>query len=478
MSENSNTPANRRAASGPKFDVRTTEDFMAIVLSCTVPPRTPEILVARIRNEMADLGVESDAQLDEAIARYKAAIPSGPHLEDIILLEGVPPTSPIDESIKWNGNFHAKGFVVDPHTGKADYRRKLADVSVAQDQLLAEIIPAVPGESGKDVFGRMVPPRAPRPAKIREGKNVRFEPTERCFYAETAGRIRYVGGVLFVDDVFRVAGDVGLRTGNINHPGALVVSRDILSGAEVIALGDIDVGENIEDATVESGGNITVHGGISCKERCLIKVAGDLHARYIRNVDIEAGGDIFIEREINQCNIKARGAVSVRNGRIVGGSILALRGIETGDLGSDACIPATLTVGKDFTMENTLAEKRATLESSRQLVLKLRDAVAPLRAKKHALTPALKQRLVQLLDELSKREAEFQTVDRELNDIFRDTHAAAKYRILVHGKIYPDNMVQVGAQSKKIKDGVPGPVRVGLKQGKLAFFRMKENESL
>ena len=468
----------KRGASGPGFDLRPTDDFMALLLSCTVPPRNAETLIARIRNELADLGVATEERLDEAIARYEKALPSGPHLEDIVLLEGVPPTPPIDESIKWNGNFHAKGFVIDPDTGRADYRRKVADVSVEANQLLAEVIPGQIGKNGQDVFGRVVPPRDPRPAKIREGKNVRYNPAERSFYAETSGRIRYVGGVLAVDDVFRITGDVGLRTGNINHPGALVVTRDIQTDSQVVATGDIDVGENVEDAEVESGGCLTVQGGISCKERGVIRVAGNLHARFIRNADIEAGGDVYIDREINQCRIRTRGAVVVKQGRIVGGSIMALGGVETGDIGSDACIPCEIIVGKDYTMEAAVAEKKAALESARQLVLKLRDAVAPLRAKQHALTPPLKQRLVQMQAELEKREAEFQALDKALNEIFRATHAAANNQIFVQGKIYPDNLVQLGAQVKKIKDLVPGPLRIALKKGKLAFFRLKGGETL
>ena len=393
----------RRGTSGPGFDLRPSEDYMALLLTCTLPPRNIDIIVGRIRNELGDLGISTEERMNEALERFHKAVPQGPHLENVVLLEGMPPAPPLDESIRWNGNFLAKGFVVDPETGKADYRRKVADVSVTSGQVLAEIIPGQPGKNGHDVFGRVVPPRAPRAVAIHEGKNVRFEPGRRSYTAGVSGRIRFVEKVLSVDDVFRVDGDAGLRTGNINHPGALIVGRDIQCDTEIVASGDIDVGENIEDATVESGGNITVQGGISCKVKGVIKVAGNLHARFMRNAVIEAGGDIFIDREINQCHIRTRGAVIVKHGRIVGGSIIALKGIETGDLGSDACIPAEIIVGKDYTMETLIAEKRAAVESSKSVVLKLRDAVAPLRSKRDSLTPPMKQKLALMLDELQKR---------------------------------------------------------------------------
>ncbi|MCF6286132.1 MAG: FapA family protein, partial [Candidatus Hydrogenedentes bacterium] len=349
---------------------------------------------------------------------------------------------------------------------------------VEKDQLLAEIVPSAPGQNGQDVFGRMVPAREPRPAPIREGKNTRFETAGQRYFAETSGQVRYLDDVLFVDDVFRVKGDAGLRTGNIDHPGALIIERDIQSDMVVKASGDIDIGENIEDAIVESGGNITVHGGISCKERGVIKVAGNLHARFIRNTDIDAGGDIYVDGELNQCNIRTRGAVIVKQGRIVGGSIIALKGVETQDLGSEACIPGNVTVGKDYTMEATVAKMKSEVESARELVLKLRDTIAPLRAKRDSLTPRMQQQLAQLTEELKKREATYDQQDKSLKSIFTATKRAAVPHIYVHGTVYPDNLIQVRAQVKKIKETVAGPLRFSLRKGKFSVFRLKDGESL
>lgn len=478
MTENSDTTAARRGASGPGFDLRPTEDYMALLLTCTMPARNRDLILTRVRAHLVDLGISDSERLDEAMGRLENAIPSGPNLEDVVLLEGMPPTPPVDESITWGGNFHAKGFVIDPNTGRADYRRKLADVSVSQGQLLAEVVPGSPGESGQDVFGRFVPPREPRTANIREGKNVRFEPGTRRYFAAESGRIRYVQGMLSVDDVYRVKGDAGLRTGNIDHPGALIVDRDIQTDTVVRAKGDIDVGENIEDAHVESGGNIMVNGGISCKTRGTIKVAGSLHARFIRNADIIAGGDVYVESEINQCMIKTRGCVIARQGRVVGGHITALKGIETQNLGSDGCIPGEFIVGRDYTMEATVKAKKEELESIREVVMKMRNTIAPLRAKRDALTPRMITQFEQLSAELSKREALFKEKDRELQAIFTATRRAAVCHVYVHGTLFPDNLVQLGPQSKKIRETVPGPLRLSLRKGKFGVFKLKGDEGL
>jgi uncharacterized protein len=478
MSKKSESAAAKRGSAGPGIDVRPSDDFMKLLISCTIPPREAESILSRIRSALVDLGVRSEERLDEAMARLDKATAQNPVLEDVILLEGVPPEPPRDEGIKWHGNFHVKGFVIDPVTGRADYRRTLADVSVKQDQLLAEIIAGSPGENGQDVFGRLVPPRDPRPVTVFEGINVRFDQSSRRYYAVTAGRVRFVDNRLSVDDIYRIKGDAGLRTGNIDHPGALVVDRDIQSETEIRADGDIDVGENIEDALVVSGGNITVQGGISCKERGTIRVAGNLHARFIRNADIDALGDVFVDSEINQCNIRTRGSVIVREGRIVGGTTFALKGVEVQDLGSDACIPGETIVGKDYTVEATVNQRKAELESTKALVLRLRDQVAPLRAKRDSLTPPLQQQLAKLQAELKKREAAFKKQDKALKAVFTATKKAAVAHVYVYGTLFPDNLIQVSAQVKKIRERVSGPLRLSLRKGKFSVFKLKEGEIL
>jgi hypothetical protein len=110
--------------------------------------------------------------------------------------------------------------------------------------------------------------------------------------------------------------------------------------------------------------------------------------------------------------------------------------------------------------------------------MKLRDAVAPLRTKRDSLSPPMKQKLAQLLDELQKREAVFAAQERELEGLFRSIHASANNHIFVHGRIYPDNLLQVGAQVKKIREGVPGPLKVALRDGKLVFLKLKVGENL
>ncbi|MCH7865430.1 MAG: DUF342 domain-containing protein, partial [Proteobacteria bacterium] len=203
------------------------------------------------------------------------------------------------------------------------FRSRLGDgASVEEGQHLATVSPPISGKEGKDVFGNRVKVRRAQKARIRTGKNVRKE-GEWDYYADCAGRIRWEGHALHVDNVYTIPGDVDLKTGDVTHPGAVIVQKDVGEGAEIVADGDVEVYGIVEKATIKCGGSLTVRGGIVGGENCTIKVGGSLQALYIMDAHVEAVGDVEVEKEILQSVLTTDGNVLIPRGRIVGGRIAA-----------------------------------------------------------------------------------------------------------------------------------------------------------
>ncbi len=75
-----------------------------------------------------------------------------------------------------------------------------------------------------------------------------------------------------------------------------------------------------------------------------------INAKYIDGGDIQADKDIVVEREIINSTLHTFGAVVVPKGRIVGGEIVALRGIYVGRAGSKSYTPTLLVAGEDFSV--------------------------------------------------------------------------------------------------------------------------------
>jgi uncharacterized protein (DUF342 family) len=450
-----------------------TDDRLEVRVNCTIPVNGTADEVKRVRAELVEIGISDEAMLEEASQRLEAAAATSLKLEEVVLLEGVPPVPPVDGTIEWKGDFHKDGFVVDSKTDLIDYRQPAAERSVSEGQALARVIPPVPGKDGVDVLGRTIEPRSPHPARIKEGTNVRFEPGEDTYYAKENGRIRYVGGRLSVDTVFKITGNVGLKSGNINHPGALVVNQDIQSGSKVDAAGDIDVGGCLEDAEVSTGGNLTVRGGIAGRTQCKIKVAGTLRANFLQNATIEAGGDVIVTHEIDQCTISALGAVVIPDGRIVGGEVNALAGIEARQLGSTACVTTILITGKDKRIETRIKEKQDELKTLNETRKKFDDKLAPLRRRISTLQGKAKEQVALLIQGARKLDIQAEGFQRQLDAIFEESRRARDKKILVHQQIFPGVKVHIGPMSSTVQSELRGAVKVEIKNKEIRFSKPK-----
>lgn len=465
------SPARKPTFSKP-YDLRLSEDRMNLFIDCTITPETKDTVITDICAELMAMGIRDDEYVTSAAQRLSELVEQGPEITHYLLLQGRPPMPPKHGEIIWAQEFFAKGFEIDPVTGAADYRRKLAKLSVVEGQLLATVIPPVPGENGRDLLGRIVPAEKPRRAIVRAGSNVSHHDVDDTFYATRDGCIRFVGGVLSVDDVFVISGSVDLDTGHIKHPGALIVEQNIESQAQVDTEGDIEVHGYVENARVKTEGNLSVQGGITGSR---LIIAGSLHAKYLQNCYVEAGGDIFVDREIDQSEIKACGGVHVLKGRIVGGNVTALGGIETDQIGSDAYIRTTLIAGEDYTLSDRLAEKEREVEARKQTLAHIVERIEPFKERGKALTPRMRESLKQLLEEAAKIKKAIQVIEDEMEEMRADSKARARCEVVARRLLLPDAFIRCGPLSILVKDIVEGPIKASIRDGKLVLIKMRSH---
>lgn len=450
------------------MELRVSEDkLQLVVMDCEVPPDGVDAVKENLYEKLTEVKAADEAfRID--LESWLTEHAEGGKIEEAILYEGVPPKPPDHGRIEWEGDFFTPGFYQDPETGALDYRRPKAQPNVEDGQLLARVIPPTPGEAGIDVLGKMIPPEEPREAVIRAEKNVRVEGYE--YYSTMNGRIRWASDGLSVDEVLTIEGDVGLETGHIKHPGALEVRGDILEGCEVEADGDIEIGGMIEPAQIRAGGRLVVRGGIAGNEDHLITVKGDIEAKYILDANIESHGDIKVEKEIDQAHIKTRGAIEVESGRIVGGDILALKGVTTQQAGSDAVIRTVITVGEDFTLAKKIAElekRRVALDESRS---KIYRAIEPLKRHIDSLPKARKMAVVKLAEQFKQVDQELHEVVEELSGIRHEASDRAVHKVVVNGTVFPEAMFVIRGEPYRIKENQQGPLQAIFSDGEVRLL--------
>ena len=457
------------------FKLLMSGDRMTLYIDCAISRETLEALTSEVCAELGRMGVGADAYLSRAAERLAEAVDQGPQLEDFVLLEGKHPTPPREGEMVWSDAYFEKGFEVNPKTGVMDYRRPRGRRSVGKDEHLATLHPPMSGEDGRDLMGKAIATGKPRPFRVRAGSNVRFDEVDGKFYSRKDGRIRFVGNVLSVDDVYTVNGSVGLKTGHIKHPGALVVTQNVEAEAEVQVLGDIEVHGYVENAEITTKGRLMVHGGITGGPKCRIRAEGGVHARYIQLADIESNGDIVVEHEIDQSNIKTRGAIIVTHGRIVGGEISALGGIETDQIGSEAFLRTNLTVGEDYTIRQLMDARKSQLDMHRDNLNRISERLAPLKSRGPSLPPKLRELAIGLVEEATKINGAIKQLEEELETIRAESQSQMKKEIIVHKRILPDVFFHIPPLTLLLQNQMDGPVRVKIHDGKLCLIRMYEN---
>ena len=267
---------------------------------------------------------------------------------DYVLAVGTQPVHGRDAKIEYFFNTSKNLQPKRNEDGSVDYKELNTISHVKKGDLLARLIKEDPGKSGKNVFGEEIKPRTVRTAKLQYGNKISINEDKTEIYSDVTGHANYINEKVFVSDVFEVPADVDNSVGNIEYDGSVEIKGNIKSGFTVRATGDIIIHGVVENAFVESGGQIIVKQGIHGMHKGMLKAETNVLAKYIENAKVSAGGFVEAEAILNS-DVSARGEVRVqgRKGLINGGTIRAGRSIEVQYAGTEMGTFTTLEVGVD-----------------------------------------------------------------------------------------------------------------------------------
>jgi uncharacterized protein (DUF342 family) len=278
--------------------------------------------------------------------------------------------------------------------GSIDFKDKGEIPQVKQGALLAEKIPLVKEELGKDVYGKAIPAEKAKDIQIRCGTGTKKSADALRVYAGVGGRPELLAdGRVCVFPELRIEGDVGLETGHVRFDGFVNVSGIIQEGFRV--KGGRLAAKEIYRAEVEVDGDIVVDGGIIGAK---IITMGNLKTRYIHSSQIEASGDVIVEGEVIDSKIEINGAlIATRStGKIFSSQITAKKGIEAKQIGSETSKPCALVIGVDSNTKKILNKLKREISLKEEEKGKVRNSIEK-----------LEQELLELANKIGKM-AQFQ----------------------------------------------------------------------
>ncbi len=290
-------------------------------------------------------------------------------------------------------------------SGRVNYHELNLIENVAPEQELARLLPPKPGVAGSTVLGEVMASRNGEPARARAGKSVTVAENGEVFLAEVPGRLVYEDDSLEISQEFEVKGDVDYSVGNIDFLGKVTITGEILDDFNVKADMGLEVRGPVGNCRLESSGDIVLAGGISGKTKGSVKAGGDVRARYLNEVTVEAGGSVTVEREAYNSIIRTGGAYRSPGGKVLGGDITALKGIEVGTAGSDLGVATKLCAGIDYRSAGRRRRMAEELEATDKEIERISTAIGPLLAdptKVQALPIEKKKAVLNLVSHLKK----------------------------------------------------------------------------
>ncbi|MCL2025776.1 MAG: FapA family protein [Leptospirales bacterium] len=346
--------------------------------------------------------------------------------------------------------------------GSIDFKEVGSVVQVSTGQEILQRIPGVKPIVGYDVFGNQIQPASLSVSGYKPGENV--VPSEfdsDILVSSIDGVLKVANRKVSVLKVVIVNGNLDYKTGNIDFNGSVTITGSVLPGFKIKATGDVVVQESLEDAVIESGGDVKIKGGIVGKDSVKITCAGNLEAKYILNATVEAGGDIIVEDSIINSNVFANHDINIeKNGKLIGGTATAQYCISVKVAGAPSNPPTVLNVGRNLAIERELdavsremnLKKEEVNEIMRQLRINFGEGVFKEPQKIIAtLIPAKKKLCLELLQQLSAKNAELKELSLKYDEISQKLVLEKEPFVVAYDKVYPGVVLNIKKNVLKVE---------------------------
>ena len=406
-------------------------------------------------------GVDHNA-IKRALEKAKTA--STP-VHNAIIAKGMAPVRGKDARIELKFEIEKKVGTIDKQSGAIDFKERQTLQTVKNGDELAVKSPLTMGKEGMDVYGDIIPSESGSDKVLIPGKDVDVSDDGGVFSSLIDGVVSLTrDNKLDVFKKFDVPGDVDYSTGNLSMDGTLDIKGWIRSGFKVKTTGDILVSGGVEDAKVESGGSINIHGGIIGSDQNNVHAGENLTVRFLENATVHANGDIFIHDDIVRGKVSANGSIIAAGGkgRIRGGSVVAGKVIEMNEIGSPAGVITHVSAGAASKHRERMVNISKELNACRKTKAKIDMALAKLSKinKGKQLPKEIEQNKRNLIKTRRNIAIEEESIVKEKEALVQKLSAVGDERPAVRAKeaVYSGTTVVVSGVAHKVNKDIKGTI--------------------
>lgn len=424
-------------------------DSMEAVLTlvpCTGYTYNLEEILAYLKENGVTMGLKTD--------RIRQMIDGGIYNTPIVVAVGTPAED--GENGRFEFEFDTE-FEVKPAIagdGSVDFRNTKMFVSVKKGDVLARYTGPTPGKFGFDVRGVLLKPKKGKPLAALRGRGFEISEDGAVYSAKFDGKVEYQYGQLNVSNVYEHKGDLDLTDGNIQFAGDVHVSGNVISGMSIEAGGNVEIDGHVGGATIISGADVMIKGGMQGNGKGTIKAKGDVMGRFFEETIIRCEGKLSTNYLLN-CDTYARGQVYVegRQGTVVGGVLHAVHGIYSSNAGNASGRKTMLRIG----VGDELLDEYRTVKANKENVEEELESVSNRLGKLEKIikaSPSNDRQMAfnKLLQSKVLRTAELKQISTEVQRLTQIIEEAALAEIQVKRVLYTGVSIGIGLQCKAIEN--------------------------
>ncbi|EPG67891.1 FapA family protein [Leptospira wolffii] len=402
-----------------------------------VPPKPAgrDLEVRDVVNHLKNAGIKYGIKEEEIQRRLEDEFFNQP----FTAAEGDPPVNGKNATVVYHVRTQKNVVFREDESGRVDCKDMDLIENVVVGQLLAEKIPAERGKYGRTLFNELLPAKDGLDTELKQGKGTILSEDRTKLTAEVNGQVVYATGRLSVETVYRVNGDVGIKTGNVTFLGSVIITGNVEDNYSVKAAGNIEIYGTVQKANIEADGDIIIRQGVSGRDEARIEsTGGNVVAKFIQNATVITEKDVVVQEGILHCFISAGGKVisNGKRGQIVGGTVRASELIAAKVIGSSANPATELIVGTDPKVLKQISEYEEKLAENQEKFEQVSKSLKTLRARKEndpaSFTQDHEQQLAKTAkaaEKLEIRVHEYETEIQNLRNYMEERAANGKISI-------------------------------------------------
>lgn len=401
-------------------------------------------LLAQLKEMNIVAGID-DSAIKEAFVQDPKEL-----LKPLVIARGKLPGEPVSARFDFQISINdTPQFVPDEDEAKLDYKEAMKIELVDAGDYLGEYFPAEAGSPGFNVYGNEITSPMGDTFTVVEGEGVRKEGNK--FYATKTGKPSFALGRLEVKELLEIEGDVSFETGNIDFPGSIVVKGAVLDGFKVVAGGDLEVFGVIGNSEIQVGGLLKARGGIIAKSESLIKATSGMEVSFVNNALLESKGDICVTKNILHSRVHSLGYVKLQKGSIIGGEIVAAKGVDAFEVGSESGVLTKISIKINYeaVLLHDLLEK--ILESTDQVYQRNRGYLAS-----NSLPQKAQEIAVKDIEVLQKALTKAQKIQEQIHVREKMVENIEGVCLRTHKRVWGDVIVRAPGCLLTVKDPIDG----------------------